>query len=115
DDLATLQKLATEVSRRVSAVSGASDVRVEPSEGLPLLTIRPDTVRGGRLGVSGDELRANVEALREGRTVGTLAEGNRRFPVQVRYLNPPAAEVSALEGYQLSLGRKETITVGDMA
>ena len=115
DDLATLKRLATEVSRRVGAVPGASDVRVEPSEGLPLLTLRPDPVRAGRLGVSGDELRANVEALREGRTVGTLAEGNRRFPVQVRYLDPPAAEVSALEGYQLSLGRKETITLGDVA
>lgn len=115
EDLETLKTLATEVSRRVSAVRGASDVRVEPSEGLPLITLRPDTVRGGRLGVGGDELRANVEALREGRTVGTLAEGNRRFPVQVRYQNPPAAEVSALEGFQLSLGRAETITLGDVA
>lgn len=115
EDLTTLKGLAAEVSRRVSAVRGASDVRVEPSEGLPLITLRPDSVRGGRLGVTGNELRAHVEALREGRPVGTFAEENRRFPVQVRYKNPPEAEVSALAGHQLSLGRAETITLGDVA
>lgn len=115
DDLSVLKRLAVEASRRINAVEGAADVRVEPSEGLPLITLRPDTTRGGRLGVSTRDVRANVEALREGRTVGSLAEGNRRFPVQVRYFDPPAAEVSALSAYQLSLGRPETLTLGDVA
>ncbi len=115
DDLDVLKTLASEAARRVSRVVGAADVRVEPSEGLPMITLRPDTLRAGRLGIDAQEVRNNIEALREGRTVGSFAEGNRRFPVQLRYEHPPRADVQAVSDYALSLGRPETITVGDVA
>lgn len=115
DDLDVLKKVGSEIARRLHRIQGAADVRMEMSEGLPLLTLRPDTVRAGRLGVEAGDLRRNVEALREGRTVGSFAEGNRRFPIQVRYQDPPRADVNALRHYPLSLGRPETITFGDVA
>lgn len=83
DDLVTLRRIASAVAREVSTIEGAADVRMEQSSGLPLATVRPDPWKAARVGVSVAEVRAAVEAVRAGRKVGTLVEGERRFDVRV--------------------------------
>lgn len=112
-DLRVLQQIAGEVATLAGRVRGASDVRVEPSEGLSLLTLRPNLHRAGRLGISGETLRQNIELLREGRTVGTLAEGDRRFPVRLRFDNAPRADAGELGRMTLPLGDARRILVAD--
>jgi cobalt-zinc-cadmium resistance protein CzcA len=83
DDLSTIRRVASQVSREVSSVEGAADVRMEQSSGLPLATVRPDPWKAARMGASMAEVRAAVEAVRAGRKVGTLVEGERRYDVRV--------------------------------
>ncbi len=113
-DIGTLTRIAAEVARAVSEIPGAEDVRVEPTAGLPLFTIAPNPAKMGRLGVSTDELRAAVEALRAGRTVGTLVEGERRFEVAVRIDAPPPADAGSLIGLPLTLGNGRVFRLGDL-
>ncbi len=114
DDLPAVQSLAAQIGRDIARIPGAADVRVEPSEGLPVLTLRPDPRRMGRLGVDGDAVRATVEALREGREVGLLAEGNRRFPIQVRWDRPPGPEVDELRRSPLLTEGGRSLLLGDV-
>ncbi len=114
DDMSTLRRVAAEVADQVRGLPGAADVRVDPSEGLPLLTLTPAPARAGRLGVTPAEVQAAVETLREGRDVGTFVEGNRRFPVQLRAMEPPSADPAALLGYRLALGPEQSIFLGDV-
>ena len=92
DDLAVLERLASTIAREISQVPGAADVRMEPLSGLPLVTVRPDAARAGRVGLPTSELAATVEAMRAGRSVGTLVEGERRFDVRVLFPAPPSPE-----------------------
>lgn len=113
DDLRVLQRVAKDVSQLTSRVRGASDVRVEPSEGLPVLSLRPNPSRAARLALGTDTVRQTVELLREGRHVGTLAEGNRRVPVQLRFDAAPRADADEIGHMLLPLGDGRQILLGD--
>jgi cobalt-zinc-cadmium resistance protein CzcA len=114
DDLATLTRLAQEIAQTLSGVPGVADIRIEPTSGLPLATIRPNAAKMGRLGVRSDELRAAVEALRAGRDVGLLVEGERRFPVAVRLDEAPAADAGSLARVPLMFSGGRAIPLGDL-
>ena len=114
DDLATLTQLAASVAQVVSGIDGAADVRVEPTTGLPIATIRPNSAKMGRLGVRADELRAAVEAMRAGREVGTFVEGDRRFSVAVRLDVPPAVDEAALARSAVTFGDGRVLALGDV-
>jgi cobalt-zinc-cadmium resistance protein CzcA len=83
DDLAELRRVASAVARELGTIEGAADVRMEQTVGLPLSTVRPDPWRAARAGATVADVRATVEAVRAGRKVGTLVDGERRFDVKV--------------------------------
>jgi heavy metal efflux system protein len=115
EDLNTLQTIAGDVARKTNAVFGASDVRIEPTEGLPVISLRPDLARLARLGMNGTVLRDTTELLREGRTVGTLAEGERRFPIQMRFDQALPADLDSLGNLRLPLGDDKTVLLPDVS
>ncbi len=92
DDLRVLELLAARLARDVAEIPGAADVRVEPLSGLPLLTVRPDPARAGRLGLPPSEVAATIEGMKVGRPVGVLVDGERRFDVRVLFPLPPSPE-----------------------
>ena len=114
DDLAVLRRLAEQVAGELGAMHGAADVRIEPTEGLPLATIRPDPAKMGRLDVRTSELRAAIETMRTGRPVGMLVEGERRFEVVVRSGDVPEMEIAALARYPVVLDGGRTVLLGDV-
>jgi cobalt-zinc-cadmium resistance protein CzcA len=115
DDLVTLTRLANELQHAIGTIPGASDVRAEQTSGLAIATIRPSPLKASRLGVRPDEIRAAVEALRAGRTVGTFVEGDRRFDVVVRFDRPPAPGTDALTRHPIVLADGRVLTLGDVA
>ncbi len=93
-DLDVLRREAEEVARAVSAVPGASDVKVEQVSGLPILTAVVDRTSLARHGASADEVLGVIEAM-GGRQVGVILDGEKRFMLRVRFpervRNDPAA------------------------
>ncbi len=115
DDLPTLRRLGAEVSALLASIPGAADIRAEPSEGLPMLSIRPDAAALGRRGLRTADLDAAVEALRAGRPVGVIAEGERRFPITLRLDVPPPSEPAALGRTTLTFPGGRTAPLGEVA
>ncbi|MFO0667338.1 MAG: CusA/CzcA family heavy metal efflux RND transporter [Polyangiaceae bacterium] len=113
DDLKVLEQLGTRIAHDLSTVPGAADVRLEQLSGLPLLTVRPDPTRAGRLGLSPDELAATIEGMKAGRVVGTLVDGERRFDVRVLFPLPESPE--ALRDTQIPLADGRVASVGQLA
>jgi len=64
--------------------AGAADVRVEQTEGLPMLDIRPNRMAMARIGVTAGDVQDTVAAAIGGREAGVIFEGDRRFPVVIR-------------------------------
>ena len=114
DDLGELTRIAHEVAEELGHVQGSADIRVEPTTGLPLATIRPSPARMGRVGVRPEDVRIAVEALRAGRAVGTLVEGERRFDVTVKLDAPPSPDVESLKRQPLLLPDGRYIPLGDV-
>ena len=93
-DLDVLRRSAGRVARAVSAIRGATDVKVEQVSGLPILTATVDRTSLARHGASADEVLGVIEAM-GGRQVGVVLEGEKRFLLRVRFpervRNDPAA------------------------
>jgi cobalt-zinc-cadmium resistance protein CzcA len=104
DDLTVMTELGNRIGRLMRSIPGAGDVRVERALGLPMLRVRPDRARLARYGLSTDDVLGAVEATRQGRQVGVVFEGQRRFDLRV--LLPPGS------GSSDAFGR---LPVGDAA
>lgn len=115
EELPTLRRLSDEIARVVGATPGAADVRSEPTGGLPLLTIRPDPRRMGRLGVPSAELLDFIATLKVGRTVGSMIQGERRFDVVVRADDTPPADENAIRALRVPLADGRWVPLGDGA
>ena len=84
DDLNILKQKADEIAALVEKVPGAEDVRAERVAGLPYLRIRIRRDAIARHGLDASDVLNSVEAM-GGKVIGQVFEGNRRFPLQIRF------------------------------
>jgi cobalt-zinc-cadmium resistance protein CzcA len=112
EDLVQMTETGRRIGRTLRNIPGAGDVRVERALGLPMLEIEADRGRLSRYGMNADDVLAAVEASRQGRRVGQVYEGRRRFDLRV--VLPPAEPggegfrrlpVGSFEGQLVPLGQ----------
>jgi cobalt-zinc-cadmium resistance protein CzcA len=84
DDMDVLNKTAEEVSSKLQKIPGASEVKVEQTTGLPVLTVNIDRQKAARYGLNVADIQDTVATAIGGREAGTLFEGDRRFDILVR-------------------------------
>lgn len=84
DDLETLAVKADEIARVLESVPGAADVGTEQTAGLPYMRVRIKREQLARYGINAREVLDIVEAI-GGTVVDNVFEGQRRFPLQVRF------------------------------
>ena len=83
-DLATLNRLASQVETTLRKVPGSQDVFLAAADGVEYLQVHVDRIACGRLGLNADEVEQALHAELEGLNVGTILEGNRRTPLLLR-------------------------------
>ena len=83
DDFEVLKAKAKDVEKAIKEIPGAADVSVEQITGQPLLQVEVDREATARYGIPAREVLEVIEAL-GGRDVGTMQEGDMRFPIAVR-------------------------------
>ena len=84
DDMSVMQAKANEVSKLLSQIDGASDVKVEQVSGLPTLRIDMDREKLARFGLDVADVQDVVSMAIGGRTVGQVFEGDQRFDIVLR-------------------------------
>lgn len=84
DDLDQLRDTAEQVAAVVGKVPGAADVAVELTGGLPYLRVILKRDALARHGINAHTVLDIIAAI-GGKEVGQIFEGQRRFPLQVRY------------------------------
>jgi heavy metal efflux system protein len=104
DDLPVLKQKADEIAEVVEKVPGAEDVRAERVAGLPYLRIRIRREAIARHGLDAGDVLNSVEAM-GGKVIGQVFEGNRRFPLQVRF--EPDDRDSVAQIRRLTVGDEE--------
>ncbi|HKV35084.1 MAG TPA: CusA/CzcA family heavy metal efflux RND transporter [Pyrinomonadaceae bacterium] len=96
DDLDTLKKSAGEISRAVSQVRGAEDVKVEATTGLPQLQIKTDRAAIARYGINVQNVNELVESIVAGKEAGLVYEGEQRFDVVVRLSDETSRDLETI-------------------
>jgi cobalt-zinc-cadmium resistance protein CzcA len=94
DDFGQMNATAQKVADVLRKTRGAVDVRVEQTEGLPMLDIRPNRVAMSRIGVTAGDVQDTVTAAIGGRDAGMIFEGDRRFPVTIRLSEAARSDLS---------------------
>ncbi len=84
DDMDVLNKTAQEIAEVLGSINGASEVNVEQTTGLPMLSINIDRSKAARYGVNVGDIQDTIATAIGGRNAGTLFEGDRRFDIVVR-------------------------------
>lgn len=84
DDMDVLGSTAQRIATTLQQVPGASEVKVEQTSGLPVLTVNIDRDKAARYGLNVGDVQDTLAMAVGGRQAGTLFEGDRRFDLVVR-------------------------------
>jgi len=96
DDMNVLNQTAVKIATALQKVPGASEVKVEQTTGLPVLTINIDRDKAARYGLNVADVQDAIAIALGGRQAGTLYEGDRRFDMVVRLSESLRTDVAGL-------------------
>lgn len=96
DDFDAMNDTANRIAAILRQTEGAVDVRVEQTEGLPMLDIRPRRDTMSRLGITAQSVQDTISAAVGGRDAGMIFEGDRRFAITIRLADSARADLQTL-------------------
>jgi cobalt-zinc-cadmium resistance protein CzcA len=120
DDFETLKGKAREIEKILKEIQGAADVSVEQVTGQSIIQVEVDREATARYGIPAREVLDAVEAL-GGKEVGTLQEGDRRFPIAIRIADRYRVDqeslgrilITAAGGERIPLSRLAKVRTGE--
>jgi len=114
DDLQTLARLGEEIARVLDRVKGADDVEVERTKGLPFVRVIPKRAQIARHGINVRDVLDAVASI-GGKEVGQVFEGQRRFPLQVRFGPGWRADIEKIKQIRIADPQNRQIPLEDLA
>ncbi|SNX46975.1 efflux RND transporter permease subunit, partial [Acinetobacter puyangensis] len=84
DDLQVLNQEAEKIAQTLRSIPGASEVKIEQTDGLPLLNVDVNHALAAQYGISVRDVQDLVAASIGGQSVGQILQGDRRFDFVIR-------------------------------
>jgi cobalt-zinc-cadmium resistance protein CzcA len=121
DDFKELERIATEIRDVLRGIPGSGDVEFDAFGRSPLLEIKPDRDALRRYNLEAEAMNRAIATALGGQEVGSVIEGNRRFPIVVRLPEDARGNVEVMkrlpvrtdEGGLLTLGQIARFEMGD--
>ncbi|KWT97323.1 MULTISPECIES: CusA/CzcA family heavy metal efflux RND transporter [unclassified Variovorax] len=110
DDMEVLNKTAREIEGVLKSISGAAEVNVEQTTGLPMLTVNIDREKVTRYGLNIADVQDTLATAIGGQNAGTLFEGDRRFDIVVRLSEKVRGDLEAIKRLPLALPTNSAAT-----
>jgi cobalt-zinc-cadmium resistance protein CzcA len=108
DDYDQLRLTSGRIARILGNIRGATDIKVEQTEGMPVFDIVINREEIGRLGLNVGAVQDVISAAIGGKTAGSVFEGDRRFDLVVRLPNEVRQQDQILEHLPVPLLKRET-------
>ncbi|SFH66138.1 cobalt-zinc-cadmium resistance protein CzcA [Collimonas sp. OK307] len=112
DDMKVLNDTADKVSSVLGKITGATEVKVEQTSGLPMLTVNIDREKTARYGLNVADVQDVVATAIGGKEGGTLFQGDRRFDIVVRLPEELRSDLEAFKRLPISLPRSANAGAG---
>ncbi|WP_028603833.1 efflux RND transporter permease subunit [Ottowia thiooxydans] len=103
DDMKVLESTAQNIANVLQKVQGSSEVKVEQTTGLLMLTVEIDREKAARYGLNMGDVQQTIATAIGGQEAGTVFEGDRRFDIQVRLPDAIRGDLAALERLPIAL------------
>ncbi|EJM95763.1 CusA/CzcA family heavy metal efflux RND transporter [Herbaspirillum sp. YR522] len=110
DDMDTLNDTAAKISAVLEKIPGATEVKIEQTTGLPMLTVDIDRQKTSRYGLNVSDIQDTIATAIGGKDAGTLFQGDRRFGIVVRLPESARADLEAIRRLPLALPLQEGTT-----
>jgi multidrug efflux pump subunit AcrB len=107
-DYSVLGTLGSEVAKRIGDVPGLVDLYDGHERDAPLLRFVPQRDATARLGMSPDDVSAQLDTALRGSVVGTTRRLDRLIGVRVRYPNPVRFNPRSVLDLPLAIGERAT-------
>lgn len=114
DDLQVLNQEAEKIAQKLRRIEGATEVKVEQTDGLPLLNVDIDHALAAQYGLSVRSIQDLVAASIGGQAVGQILQGDRRFDFVIR-LNDEMRNPQQLAQLPIQLPNGGLIQLQDIA
>ncbi|MFW1909319.1 efflux RND transporter permease subunit [Acinetobacter ursingii] len=114
DDLQVLNQEAEKIAQKLRTIEGATEVKVEQTDGLPLLNVDIDHALAAQYGLSVRSIQDLVAASIGGQAVGQILQGDRRFDFVIR-LNDEMRNLQQLAQLPIQLPNGGLIQLQDIA
>ena len=115
DDFASMNATAAKIAAALRQTPGAEDVKVEQTEGLPMLDVSLKRDAAARLGITAQDVADTVSAAVGGRESGQIYEGDRRFPIVVRLSDAARANLDTLGQTPVSTPQGASVPLASVA
>lgn len=115
EDLDVLSKKADEIADAVKSIPGAADVSVEQVDNIPVLQIEIDREAAARRGVAIADLQRMVGVAMGGEPVGQVIQGDKRFPLTVRFPDAVQNDVDSIRDLPVPTDTGNTVPLSEVA
>ena len=116
EDITTLNRLGTQLQDVLRKVPGASDVSMpQTADGLPTVEITVSRDKVARFGINVADVQDVIESCIGGRTLGQVAEGDRRFDIVVKLPESQRNDLSVIRNLQVSAPSGERVPLSSLA
>ena len=95
EDMVVLHEYGEQIEKAMKTIPGASDVKLEQTTGLPLMSIVPKRRMLARYGLSVTDMQQVVEIALGGKVAGEVFEGDKRFEIVMRLPESLRSDIDA--------------------
>ncbi len=115
DDLDSLNAYAQKLGKVIEKLDGATDIYVEPVEGLPQIVITYQRNMMAEYGISVETANRAIHTALAGQTAGVLYEGDKRFDIVVRLDAKKRKSLEDMQNLQIPAKDGNTIPLSVLA
>jgi len=106
DDLDKLTEAGKRASKILAKVSGAIDVQMSQTAGLPMISVEPQRDHMALLGLTVEDIQIALRTAVAGQQAGVIYEGDRRFKLMLRMGEEMRKDIDALSLLPVALPDK---------
>ncbi len=114
-DFVEMRRVAEQIVAVLQATPGAADVAIDQEPPLPQLQIHVDRAAAARFGLNVAEISDLIEIGIGGKPVGQVFQGERRYDVTVRYVDPVRNSAEAIGNLTIQSATGARIPLSEVA
>ena len=97
DDMEVMDGAAQKIAAVLKGISGSTEVNIEQTSGLPMLSVQIDREKTARYGLNVQDVQDTLATAVGGKEGGTMFEGDRRFDIIVRVPESVRTDLEAIK------------------